>query len=56
MIDKEVFLRIVEDLDYYINNYKNMSKKEKESFIEKEKQLLGDETLFFDKELIYKVK
>ena len=56
LIEERIFLDIIKDLNYYINNYKNMSEKQKKEFIEKEEKILGTETLFFDKELIYKVK
>ena len=56
LIEEKMFITIIKYLYYYINNYKSMSMKERKDFIGKEKEILGSETLFFDKELIYKVK
>lgn len=56
LIDTNVFMETVENIYKYINNYDKLNDKEKNEFIEKENNLLSDDTGFFYKETIYKVK
>ena len=55
-IDHDLFIKIVTNLVYYLNNYKEMNTLEKEKFIENQEDLLGNDTGFFFRKMIYKVK
>lgn len=55
-IDHNLFIKIITNLIYYLNNYKEMDILEKEKFIENQEELLGNDTGFFFRKMIYKVK
>ena len=55
-IDHNLFIKIITNLIYYLNNYKEMDTLEKEKFIENQEELLGNDTGFFFRKMIYKVK
>lgn len=56
MIIEKIFHEVVKDVFEYVNNYKNLTLEDKNNFIEKEENLLGNDTGFFYKKTIYKVK
>ena len=55
-IDHDLFIKIITSLVYYLNNYKEMNTLEKEKFIKNQEELLGNDTGFFFRKMIYKVK
>lgn len=55
-IDHDLFIKIITNLIYYLNNYKEMDTLEKEKFIKNQEELLGNDTGFFFRKMIYKVK
>ncbi|MDO5003034.1 MAG: U32 family peptidase [bacterium] len=55
-IDHDLFIKIITNLVYYLNNYKKMDTLEKEKFIKNQAELLGNDTGFFFRKMIYKVK
>ena len=55
-IDHDLFIKIINNLVYYLNNYKEMNTLEKEKFIKNQEELLGNDTGFFFRKMIYKVK
>lgn len=55
-IDHNLFIKIITNLVYYLNNYKEMNTLEKEKFIKNQEELLGNDTGFFFRKMIYKVK
>lgn len=55
-IDHDLFIKIITNLVYYLNNYKEMNTLEKEKFIKNQEELLGNDTGFFFRKMIYKVK
>mgnify|MGYP004629118063 FL=1 len=55
-IDHDLFIKIITNLVYYLNNYKEMNTLEKEKFIKNQAELLGNDTGFFFRKMIYKVK
>ena len=55
-IDHDLFIKIITNLMYYLSNYKNMNTLEKDEFIKKQEDLLGNDTGFFFRKMIYKVK
>ena len=54
-IDHDLFIKIITNLVYYLNNYKEMNTLEKEKFIKNQEELLGNDTGFFFRKMIYKV-
>ena len=55
-IDHDLFIKIITNLVYYLNNYEEMDTLEKEKFIKNQEELLGNDTGFFFRKMIYKVK
>ena len=55
-IDRELFIKVVEEIKYYINNYSNMIEEDKEKFLDRIKELIGENSGFFFQKTIYKVK
>lgn len=55
-IDSSVFTKAVENIANFIEKYEDLTEEEKETFICKQKELLGEDTGFFFKKTIYKVK
>lgn len=55
-INHDLFIKIITNLVYYLNNYKEMDTLEKDEFIKKQEDLLGNDTGFFFRKMIYKVK
>lgn len=55
-IDHDLFIKIITSLVYYLNNYEGMDTLEKEKFIKNQEELLGNDTGFFFRKMIYKVK
>lgn len=55
-IEHDLFMKVVKEIIYYINHYSNMTQEEKNNWIEKQKELIGDNTGFFFQKTIYKVK
>lgn len=55
-IDHDLFIKIITNLVYYLNNYKEMDTLEKDEFIKNQEDLLGNDTGFFFRKMIYKVK
>ena len=55
-IDHDLFIKIFTNLVYYLNNYEEMDTLEKEKFIKNQEELLGNDTGFFFRKMIYKVK
>lgn len=56
LIESNTFMETVKNVLKYVNNYDKLSNNEKNEFIEKDKNLLSNDTGFFYKETIYKVK
>ena len=56
MITEIIFHEVVKDVFEYVSNYEKLTLEDKNNFIEKEKRLLGNDTGFFYKKTIYKVK
>ena len=55
-IDKELGLKVLDKYNYILNNIDKIDSKEKESIIDEMNDLIGNNTNFFYKETIYKVK
>ncbi len=55
-IQHDMFLQITKQINFYLNNYTKMSKKDKNNWLEKQKELLGEDTGFFYQKTIYRVK
>ena len=55
-IDRDLFIKVVKEIKYYINNYSNMNENDKEKFLEIIKELIGENSGFFFQKTIYKVK
>ena len=55
-IDHDLFIKIITNLVYYLNNYEEMDTLEKDEFIKNQEELLGNDTGFFFRKMIYKVK
>lgn len=55
-IDEDLFIKVVKEIKYYINNYSNMNENDKEKFLERIKELIGENSGFFFQKTIYKVK
>lgn len=55
-ISPDIFKEAMENVTDYLNQYDSLTEEEKEEFISKQKKLLGEDTLFFFKKTIYKVK
>lgn len=56
LIDSDIFSKAVENVVKYIKQHDCLSEEEKESFRNHQKELLGEDTGFFFKKTIYKVK
>lgn len=56
LIDQDIFLKAVENVTDFINQYDHLTEEEKEEFMKNQKELLGEDTGFFFKKTIYKVK
>lgn len=55
-INHDLFIGVVKEIINYINNYSDMSEEEKEKFIQRQKELIGEDSGFFFQKTIYKVK
>ena len=55
-VDKELGMEVVKEYNYIANNIDKISEKEKEKIIDKMNILIGNNTNFFYKKTIYKVK
>ena len=55
-IDKDLSLKVIDEYIYIANNINKMSDSEKENIISKMNDLIGNNTNFFYKKTIYKVK
>ena len=55
-IDHDLFVSIIKDLIYYINNYDSISDEEKKSIKDKWLNKIGEDSGFFFKKTIYRVK
>lgn len=55
-IEHDLFMKIVKQVLYYINHYLTMSNEEKNSWLELQKKLIGENSGFFFQKTIYKVK
>lgn len=55
-IDHDLFIKVINEIIYYINNHYSMSEEEKNKWIEKQKELIGENGGFFFQKTIYKVK
>lgn len=56
LINSEVFLEVIKNITYYINNYKNIDDNEYKKWLNKQNKLLGRNTNFLYRKTIYKVK
>ena len=56
LIDHELFLEVIDKIVYFINNYKNLTSNQKSNWQNSIDNLLGEDTGFFFKKTIYKVK
>lgn len=56
LINEELFLEVVGNILYFISNYKNMNDSLKAEWLSNQNELLGEDTGFFFKKTIYKVK
>ncbi len=56
LIDSDIFFQAVEKVVKYIKQYDSLTEEEKESFLHQQRKLLGEDTGFFFKKTIYKVK
>lgn len=56
LFDEKLLTEIVKNIDYYINNYKDMKTEEKDEWLKKQSELIGEDTSFFFKKTIYRVK
>ena len=56
LIDSDIFFQAVEKVVKYIKLYDSLTEEEKESFLHQQRKLLGEDTGFFFKKTIYKVK
>lgn len=56
LIDKEISLKVIDKYNYILNNIDNIDSSEKEEIINYMNELIGDNTNFFYKKTIYKVK
>lgn len=54
-IEHDLFVKIIDNINYYISNYKNENF-DKEKFLEEQTRLLGEDSGFFFKKTIYRVK
>ena len=54
-IDHDLFMKIIDNINYYISNYKN-NDFDKDKFLEEQIKLLGEDSGFFFKKTIYRVK
>lgn len=55
-INHGLFLKIVKEFIFYINCHSSMKQEEKENWLNKQKDLIGENTGFFFQKTIYKVK
>lgn len=55
-INHELFMKIIDNITHYINNYNNLNDIEKNKWLEQQVQLLGSSTEFFFQKTIYRVK
>lgn len=55
-MNQNIFKESVENVTNYMNQYDSLKEKEKEEFISHQRKLLGEDTSFFFKKTIYKVK
>ena len=55
-VDKELALNVLEKYNYILDNINHIDDKEKETIITDMNNLIGDNTNFFYKKTIYKVK
>lgn len=55
-IEHDLFMKIIDRVNYYLNNNLKMSTVEKEEFLGECEELIGSNTDFFFKKTIYKVK
>lgn len=55
-IEHDFFLKVLDHFSYFIKNYQDMNMNEKKNWIEKQNQLLGQDSGFFFQKTIYKVK
>lgn len=56
LIDHDIFIKCLENIDFYLNNYHKMTKVEDENWVRRQNALLGRNTNFFYRKTIYKVK
>lgn len=56
MIEHNTFLKVLGNINYYLNNYKEMTDIDYNNWINKQNELLGRNTNFFFRKTIYKVK
>lgn len=52
-IDHDIFMKIIDNVNYYISNYNNI---DKEKFLDEQIKLFGEDSGFFFKKTIYRVK
>lgn len=55
-INHGLFIKVITNINYFINNYRKMNEKDKENWIADQEKILGNNTGFFFKKTIYKVK
>ena len=55
-VEHTKFLQVINNINYFINNYKVMSKDDKDNWLKEQEIMLGNNTGFFFKKTIYKVK
>ena len=56
LIEHDIFIKCINNINYYIKNYHNMSDNDYNNWIKKQNELLGRNTNFFYRKTIYKVK
>ena len=56
LIEHDTFIKCINNINYYIKNYHNMSDNDYNNWIKKQNELLGRNTNFFYRKTIYKVK
>lgn len=52
-IEHDIFMKIIDNINYYISNYNNI---DKDKFLEEQIKLFGEDSGFFFKKTIYRVK
>ena len=52
-IEHDIFMKIIDSINYYISNYNNI---DKDKFLEEQIKLFGEDSGFFFKKTIYRVK